>query len=1027
MSRVYYETVRISLTFAPLLIIVAMTAIGYYNSRKNPDYKDVIRKFYLLFTLKFLAAILAFYILYAPTLFINPILAFLVYLRAIFALEGFFYLLSYILVAAIVIMVVFVAFKAYQKSQGLYWGSIRALTRKSLYVLFAFYFLAFGVSAAAYPEAYTPFTDMLGDTIYTFSAGNIQAFKGPDIANYKKIRSLGDFTSSLSASIAKTSQNISENNDEYKAKLADAADNLKSSIADSAQELEDRIDEDIAGTFSTSGGTITGAVLMNESLTVDNTTYSKSVIPQSNSSYNLGSSSKTFSIAYIGKVSGLDAPIADSDAATKGYVDTAVAAAGSALTFVEPLYETLTQDEVGLRYATSNLKIDWGALNTIQDIALTSTPTFGGLNTNGTGTFEQIIDNGLTASEGVYTDSNKQLTSTAPSTGILGHWDRTGTELTPSNVGDALDMGTGDISSDALTLTGALSSSSNIAVATNVIPTPSGSLVSIIPVLTAAVGGIGGDYSGIAGKVLINGNNWVAGDLINGLYYFGGATIFNTAGNANLKTVGLATYGSYSFGGNTITGESIGGEFYPAFAQSGTITSENAYSIVAKDVRDEIATFNITNQYGVYVEEPTAGTNNYQVALEGNGTGSGIWFNGIVNNARIYSPAASQLRIGTDVSGTFTDIMSFEGGEVGIGITDPQHPLDVVGSINTTGSYLTNGSDYAEYFYTNDSDLKSEEVVCVDTENDNAIKRCQNDGDNNVMGIVSTNPSVVGNGNGIERENDENYKIIGMIGQVPGKVETASENAEEINIGDALTASSVAGYMRKAKAGEATVGVALQNSTKDQGTIQILISRKNKSLTVENIEEETKERIAEMDIQEQVDSLISKAQISLEENIDSKLVRLEGNISNLEDLNQILEEQMKAIKELTEANADLTNTMVSQIKNIVNAIDIDDKNNLELLGSFKAETTETGRLIINVSDEDEATIGEGVIDKGDAKVIITASVKAGDKVFVTPRVTTEGSLAVTDIDDGEFTVEVSEVIEDEDGLPFDWWVVSIEE
>lgn len=60
----------------------------------------------------------------------------------------------------------------------------------------------------------------------------------------------------------------------------------------------------------------------------------------------------------------------------------------------------------------------------------------GGITSTGPGTFGQIIDNGLTASLGVYTDASKQLTSTAPSTGILGYWSRTGTTISPSNAGD---------------------------------------------------------------------------------------------------------------------------------------------------------------------------------------------------------------------------------------------------------------------------------------------------------------------------------------------------------------------------------------------------------------------------------------------------------------------------------------------------------------------------------------------------------------------------------------------------------------
>lgn len=58
----------------------------------------------------------------------------------------------------------------------------------------------------------------------------------------------------------------------------------------------------------------------------------------------------------------------------------------------------------------------------------------------------------LTASKGVYTDANKKLTSTAPTSGDLGYWNRTGTDLAPATAGDDISLpdndqvklGTGD-------------------------------------------------------------------------------------------------------------------------------------------------------------------------------------------------------------------------------------------------------------------------------------------------------------------------------------------------------------------------------------------------------------------------------------------------------------------------------------------------------------------------------------------------------------------------------------------------------
>jgi len=200
MARIYYDTVGTILTLAPLLVIFVMMVSAYFSMRKYPDYQKIIRKFYLTFTLKILSVILLFYIFYAPEIFWDVLVPFLRYLQAAVSLEGAFYFLSYLLVFVIVAAVIFVAFRAYQKSRGYYDGSIKQLTRQTLYALFFFFFFVFGASAFAYPEAYRPVLATLGDTIYTLSFGNLQVFKGSDLANYNKIKSLRDFATSLSSS-----------------------------------------------------------------------------------------------------------------------------------------------------------------------------------------------------------------------------------------------------------------------------------------------------------------------------------------------------------------------------------------------------------------------------------------------------------------------------------------------------------------------------------------------------------------------------------------------------------------------------------------------------------------------------------------------------------------------------------------------------------------------------------------------------------------------------------------------------------
>ena len=233
-------------------------------------------------------------------------------------------------------------------------------------------------------------------------------------------------------------------------------------------------------------------------------------------------------------------------------------------------------------------------------------------------------------------------------------------------------------------------------------------------------------------------------------------------------------------------------------------------------------------------------------------------------------------------------------GRTGIGTTAPNYAIDVqssdtssAGKVNSAQGYLTDGADYAEYFYTNDTNLRAGEVVCVDLESDNAVKRSDRVADPNVMGIVSSNAAIVGNSTW-EKEHDKNYVVVGMLGQVAAMV--SSENGE-IRVGDSLTSAGEPGYAMRANAGDSTVGVALEGLDADEetGVIQVLISRRNKSLTVEQVEEEVTARIAAMEIEDEVDLLMAQAMEAFNEVSDgyaraADLVELEELVSDLYDL-----------------------------------------------------------------------------------------------------------------------------------------------
>ncbi|MFA5744851.1 MAG: immunoglobulin-like domain-containing protein [Candidatus Paceibacterota bacterium] len=200
--------------------------------------------------------------------------------------------------------------------------------------------------------------------------------------------------------------------------------------------------------------------------------------------------------------------------------------------------------------------------------------------------------------------------------------------------------------------------------------------------------------------------------------------------------------------------------------------------------------------------------------------------------------------------------------------------VDSYGRTFADGAYTGTGADYAEYFYTDSVDLQSGEVVCVDIVKNSAVKRCARGADNNVMGIVSTKPSVIGNATKAVEADPSHYAVIGMMGQVEAFVST--ENGP-IAIGDSLTsASTTPGYAMRASNGDSTVAVALESLSSTElvestsstspssfsfktGKIKVLISRRNKSLAVEQVESLVIDRIAGMKIEDSVQQMVKEA------------------------------------------------------------------------------------------------------------------------------------------------------------------------
>jgi hypothetical protein len=235
------------------------------------------------------------------------------------------------------------------------------------------------------------------------------------------------------------------------------------------------------------------------------------------------------------------------------------------------------------------------------------------------------------------------------------------------------------------------------------------------------------------------------------------------------------------------------------------------------------------------------------------------------------------------------------------------------GGVYADSKFNSAGADYAEWFRSssNAPTLKQGEVVCIDVTKKNTVKRCDSDADSNVMGIVSSNPGFVGNViTGADGIIPPGYSLIGLIGQVPAKV--IVENDEAIRPGDALTAASVPGYARKARAGESTVGVALEGLESGEGVVNVLISRRNQSLTVDAVEQKVLESIAAMEIEDEVELMVSAAlgDLNVDEQITDEVTRQIDAISSLNEDIDAMRADIDLLKSQVAAGLSNTGTII---------------------------------------------------------------------------------------------------------------------
>lgn len=298
----------------------------------------------------------------------------------------------------------------------------------------------------------------------------------------------------------------------------------------------------------------------------------------------------------------------------------------------------------------------------------------------------------------------------------------------------------------------------------------------------------------------------------------------------------------------------------PIAGSNATISSSTILSIIGNNVIPVAGQSTTTNAYGIFLTAPSGALNNYAATFLGGNVGVGtstpstqLGLQGAAGSADVFdiasstgasmfhvmyngsvgintsSPAATLAVLAVGGRDAFiitsstratssTMFIATKTGNIGIGTGTPNSLFAVVGQCasfqNATAGRCT---DYAEV-YPASQPVDYGEVVSVDSQNningqDSLVNKSQSAYDQKILGIVSTNPATIVEGNSVQVMTGIHYVLdplrpaIALAGRVPVKILTSSV----VHAGDFLTSSNIPGVAMKAEHSGQVIGQALQD------------------------------------------------------------------------------------------------------------------------------------------------------------------------------------------------------------------------
>jgi hypothetical protein len=627
--------------------------------------------------------------------------------------------------------------------------------------------------------------------------------------------------------------------------------------------------------------------------TLHNVNATANIVPTANETYNLGSPAEYWNNGYVRNI------VANNLASAS----TSIAGTNTSSFSIDSSNPTVDAQDISLVFyrgagAPSNGVLSWNStlkqFEFNQNLHISNAPT-----SPASTTLALAAVAGQTGALTNWLDSSGNILSTVTSTGFLGIGTSSpfaslsiaGTAGGNTNLFAISTSTSGFSTSTALTINSngdlALLNGANLSVNGNLSVTGTATFAKA-PILSS-LATAAGSFLAVDGNGLVIATTTPAsatGSLGQVAYFSGTNTAIGTS------TLFILPRGNIGIGTTTPNWNLQIAGTRPSLALSDTSAGADQKHWLFSSMGGNLYIGTSTDAYATSTPSALTILNNGNVGI---GTSSPTTYKFSVNGSASLGSGNEAMRVGST-------------GNIGIGTTSPYAKLSIVDNtaslrdvfaISSTtsglifkvdsygrtfadGAYTATGADYAEYFYTDSVDLQSGEIVCVDIVKNSAVKRCARGADNNVMGIVSTKPSVIGNATKAVEADPSHYAVIGMMGQVEAFV--SAENGA-INIGDSLTsASTTPGYAMRADNGDSTVAVALESfagtntgtsTSLSTGKIKVLISRRNKSLAVEQVESVVVERIANMKIEDSVQQMVKEAidTIALEK------LTISGNVS----------------------------------------------------------------------------------------------------------------------------------------------------